>query len=134
MTPEQVREIVRRHRPRGWRVRESRHRYAVQSALAHWEKRTLYVPTLLDESALFLFLHECGHERQRHFHVDLPAHREEFEAEQYAIHVFRSEGIRLPKELLAAARARVREVIRKDEMRGVEIQLHVRKWAERCGR
>lgn len=35
---------------------------------------------------------------------------------------------------MAAARARVREVIRKDEMRGVEIQLHVRKWAERCGR
>jgi hypothetical protein len=126
-------EIVKRHRPRGWRVRESKHRFKVNSGLADHNRRTLYVPTLIDESALFLFLHECGHVKHRHFDSDVnqPIHRDEFEAEQYAIHVFKNEGIRLPRELLSRARERVRHWIAHDEKHGVPIQAHVRRWAER---
>jgi hypothetical protein len=95
LTTARIGEIVKRHRPRGWRVRESKHRFKVNSGLADHNRRTLYVPTLIDESALFVFLHECGHVKHRHFDSDVkqPIHRDEFEAEQYAIHVFKNEEL-----------------------------------------
>lgn len=131
LTHQQIGDIVKRHRPRGWRVRESKHRYTVQSALVNPVTRTLYVPSLIDESALFLFLHECGHVRHRHFEIAQPSHREEFEAEQYAVHIFKTEGIQLPRVVLSDARERVRRWIARDEKHDVPIQAHVRRWAER---
>lgn len=129
LTQDRIDGIVKRHRPRGWRVRESALRYKSQSALACPFKRTLYVPTLKDEGALFLFLHECGHVKHDHFKIVQPTHREEFEAEQFAVHVFTNEGIQIPRDVLSLARERVRLWIADDERKGVAIQAHVRRWA-----
>jgi len=133
LTQERINGVVHRHRPKGWRVRESKHRYAVSSAEAHYEKRTLYVPTICDKNSLFIFLHECGHVVSRHFHLDLTAHREEFEAERYAIHVFRNEGIPLPRSVLDEARSRIRGIINQDIRKGIRIQPHIARWAKHGG-
>lgn len=133
LAQDRIDAIVKRHRPKGWRVRESRHRYAVTSAEAHYEKRTLYVPTLCDTGSLFLFLHECGHVVSGHFHTSLPQHREEYEAERYAIHVFRNEGVPLSRNLLGEARSRVRGIINQDANRGIKIQPHIARWAKHGG-
>lgn len=130
---DRINEIVRRHRPRGWLVRQSKHRYAVSSAEAHYEKRTLYVPTVCDAGALFIFLHECGHVVSQHFHLELPTHREEYEAERYAMHVFRNEGIPLARAILNEARSRVRGIIDRDIRKGIKIQRHVARWAKHGG-
>jgi hypothetical protein len=130
LTADLIRQIVKRHKPRGWRVRESKHRYNVVSGSAHWDKRTLYVPTLKDAISLFVFLHECGHVHMRHFHLTQPDHRQEYEAELYAVHVFRSEGIPLSRSLLALAKERVKRVVEIDERHGIKIQAHVRRWAQ----
>ena len=39
-------ELVKRHRPIGWRVRQSEHRWTWSSATTSYKKRTMYVPTL----------------------------------------------------------------------------------------
>jgi hypothetical protein len=128
LTRERIDEIVKRYRPKGWRVRESKHRYKSRSALADPARRVFYVPTLCDANALFLFLHECGHVHLRHWHIKQPAHREEFEAERYAANTLRSEGIQLPRWILDDARTRVGMHIEDDERRGIAIQPHVRRW------
>lgn len=134
LTLERINEIVKRHRPRGWRVAQSKRRWDWSSASANWEKRTLYVPTLKDDDSLFLYLHEVGHIVRRHFHLDLPAHREEFEAEHFAVHVFRTEGIPVTKLIVSDARARLCSHIEADIKKGVPIQRHIARWANHKGK
>jgi hypothetical protein len=133
LTLERINEIVKRHRPRGWRVRQSRHRWEWSSARANSRTRTLSVPTLDDADSLFLYLHECGHVHQDHFKLTLPRHREEFEAERYALHVFRNEGIPVTKTILEDARVRVRKHIDFDIEHDVPIQPHIARWAKHNG-
>ena len=130
LTPERIREIVKRYRPKGWRVRESKHRWKWSSALASWERRTLYVPTLIDDDSLFLFLHEVGHVRSQHFHINLPHHREEFEAERFAVHIFRTEGIPVTKLILSDLRGRLCVAIERDIAKKIPIQPHIARWAK----
>lgn len=135
LTQERINEIVKRYRPRGWRVAQSRHRWTWSSAKAEPNKRVLYVPTLDDDDSLFIYLHECGHVVLKHFDNDLPAHREEFEAERFAVHVFRTEGLPVTKLILSDLRARLCTHIKADIKRGVTIQRHIARWAkQRCPR
>lgn len=132
LTKERIHDIVKRHRPRGWRIAESEHRWRWCSAEADDTKRILRVPTLKDDESLFLYLHEVGHVLQRHFTLrpPLPHHREEFEAERYAMYVFRTEGIKVTRTILEGARSRVNAAIERDERRGVKIQRQVLLWAQ----
>jgi hypothetical protein len=133
LTQERIDEIVKRYRPRGWRVSQSRHRWDWSSASANPARRTLYVPTLKDDDSLFLYLHEVGHIVLKHFDNDLPAHREEFEAERFAVHVFRTENIPVTKLILSDLRDRLCSHISADMKRGVKIQRHIARWAKhRC--
>ena len=137
LSQERINEIVKRYRPRGWRVRQSKYRWAWESAEAddgtkdgvRVRPRTISVPTLKDDDSLFLYLHECGHVHQGHFKLGLPKHREEFEAERYALHVFRNEGIPVTKAIMKAVRARLRGWIDYDIKRGVKVQHHIARWA-----
>ncbi len=133
LTQERINEIVKRHRPRGWRVRQSHHRWKWESAEADDVRRTLYVPTLKDDDSLFLYLHECGHVNQGHFKLKLPRHREEFEAERYALHVFRNEGIPVTKAIMKGVRSRLCGHIEYDIRRNVPIQRHIARWAQHNG-
>ena len=128
-----IRDIAKRHRPKGWRVQESRKRWASSSGSAHWEHRTLYVPTLCDLDGLFIYMHEVGHVKQNHFNLRLPAHREEYEAERYALHIFRNEGLPVTRDMLDTARSRLRGVIDRDIKHKVPIQRHIARWAKHGG-
>lgn len=141
LTQERINEIVKRHRPRGWRVRQSHHRWKWESAEAddgirngvRVGPRFIAVPTIIDDDSLFLYLHECGHVHQGHFKIKLPRHREEFEAERYALHVFRNEGIPVTKTIMKAVRTRLCAHIEYDIKRHVPIQRHIARWAKHNG-
>lgn len=133
LTQERINEIVKRHRPRGWRVLQSKYRWTWESAEADDKRRTIAVPTLKDDDSLFLYLHEVGHIVQNHFKLKLPRHREEFEAERFALHIFRNEGIPVTKAIMKAVRARLRGQIDYDIKRNVPIQHHIARWAKHNG-
>lgn len=132
VTTEKIAELVKRYRPRGWTVQQSRHRrqtlerYA--SGLADPNKRTLYVPPLVDLPGLQVFLHESGHVILKHFDNALHFHVVEFEAEKFAINVLRNENIRVPIDLISGARSRVRYWVERDEARGIPIKANIRRW------
>jgi hypothetical protein len=143
LTQERINEIVKRHRPRGWQVHQSAHRWRWESADAHDTRKIngkvvsthlLEVPTLKDDDSLFLYLHEVGHVVQGHFKLKLPRHREEFEAERFALHVFRNEGIPVTRHIMKALRARLCGSIQYDIKRGIPIQHHIARWAKHNGR
>lgn len=133
ITPEQLAVIAKRHRPKGWTVRYSKHRYHWCSAEANGDTRTIYAPVLKDVESLFLYLHEVGHVKQDHFNLKLPRHREEYEAERYALHILRVEGIPVKHEYIDTARARLRGSIDYDLRRKVKIQRHIARWAKHGG-
>jgi hypothetical protein len=141
LTQERIDEIVKRYRPRGWRVRQSKYRWNWESAEAddgvrngvRVKPRTISVPTLIDADSLFLYLHEVGHVTLGHFQHKLPRHREEFEAERFALHVFRSEGIPVTKKIMKGVRARLNVHIQYDIDHDVPIQHHIARWAKSNG-
>lgn len=133
LTQERIDEIVKRYRPRGYRVRQSRHRWKWESAEVCNKKKYIAVPTLKDDDSLFLYLHEVGHVKLDHFKVKLPKHREEFEAERFALHVFRSEGIPVTKAIMIGVRARLHAWINRDIKRGKPISRHILRWAKHSG-
>lgn len=131
LTQERINEIVKRYRPRGWRVLQSRHRWHWNSAASCTIKRTIYVPTLKDDDSLFLYLHEVGHVVKKHFELKPPHHREEFEAELYAIHIFRVEGLPITKYIRDTMRERLCSWITSDIKKNIPIQRHIARWAKR---
>ena len=133
LTQERINEIVKRHRPRGWRVAQSEHRWKWNSAASCNIKRILYVPTLkpdhrTDES-LFLYFHEVGHVVKKHFERKLPHHQEEFEAELFAVHIFKVEGIPLTKYIRDTIRERLCSWIGSDIKKGIPVERHIARWA-----
>lgn len=130
LTAERVREIAKRYRPRGYRISESRKRWRSNSAAVCNIKRIIYCPTLECDESLFLYLHEVGHVTKQHFARKLPAHREEFEAEQFAVHIFRVEGIPLTKYIRDTIRERLCSWIASDMKKNVPIERHIARWAK----
>ncbi|HEY5346830.1 MAG TPA: hypothetical protein VIJ72_01455 [Rhizomicrobium sp.] len=111
-----IREVVRRRRPRGWHVVERPpHNNAI--GMVTQTRHLIYVPPLVDEDALFVFLHEVGHIVNRHLHPgrplpgDAPSWQIEYEAESWAIAAMRAEGFAVSRRNLAAARQNVRHRI-----------------------
>lgn len=132
LSQEKIDEIVKRYRPRGWRVAQSEHRWRWNSAESDNAKRTLYVPTLRaghrSDESLFLYLHEVGHVVKKHFERELTHHREEFEAELFAVHIFRVEGIPVTKYIRETIRERLRGWIASDMKKDIPIERHIDRW------
>lgn len=105
---DKIRAVVKRHRPRGWRVRESKRRVATLTGEANWNKKTIYCPTLDTREGLFVFLHECGHIHFKHFQDALPITQEEYEADRYAISIMQIEGIQVPKTMVDISKHNLR--------------------------
>jgi len=127
-----IKTIVRKYRPKGWRVRESKRRSKSQSGLAVWKTKTLLVPVLEDGPSLFVFLHECGHVRLGHGTVPRPRHQEEYEAEKFAIHAMKVEGLSISPGVLNHAKINVWNRIAEDEAKGIKISKHILRWAKTC--
>lgn len=121
--------IVRMHKPRGWKVKQSRR----AGGLADGETKTIHVSYLHSRDALYYFLHECGHVHLEHFRhrQHIPNHVSEYEAEHYAIHTMRAWQIEPGAQLVAAARDYVAAFIRADREAGHEIDRKVERWAMR---
>jgi hypothetical protein len=109
-----IRTAAKRHKPRGWKVRERlpRHGCAGQAVAAG----IIYCPPLNNPDALYVYLHEVGHVVGKHIYPGVTTEAdkelgwlEEFEAEKYAIGAMRAEGFRVDRETLADARRYVAE-------------------------
>lgn len=110
-----IRDVVRRHRPDGWRIRE---RPALHGCDGQAEpcRRTIFCLPLIDTDALFVFLHETAHVRFGHVYPgratveDLDSTwLQEFEAEDYAIRTMRAEGFTVSRDNAQRARRYVRD-------------------------
>jgi hypothetical protein len=135
LTQERIDEIVKRYRPRGYTIKPTHHRWQWDTAEVCNKKRVIACPTLKDDESLFLFIHEVGHVTLGHFKHKLPRHKEEFEAERFALHVFRAEGIPVTKYIMNLVRLRLQGHIDYDLKRNIPILPHVARWARhRCYR
>lgn len=120
--------IVRRHKPRGWRIveREPGKKFFAVAAV---DLKTIFTVPVVDRHSLQIYLHEVGHIRYNHFKHGAASHIEEYEAERYAFAVMRHEGIAVPRKSLLRARSNVRNRIKEDQKRGIKIDPKVKRWS-----
>lgn len=117
-------DIARRYKPHGVKVRWRRK--GLYPAYAWFDRKMIYAPRPDTREGLFVYLHECAHFHLKHWHVDIPLARQEYEAEQWAISTMRREGLAVPRSMLAEAKTYVSECIKAD---GGKIERHVRRFA-----
>jgi hypothetical protein len=117
------REIAKRYKPHGVRVvwRRNIARYATRGSaypglIACAEPNT--------RTALYIFLHECGHFHLGHFRKDRPAFVEEYEAERWAQQTMRREGVAVPQEDIWDAKSYVAEFIKPGDV----VPHRIRRW------
>lgn len=148
--------IVKRHKPQGWVVRTKKlycDRAATYKVELLTKKRLtsplhtlaetcvfddgtkfIYIPKVVDEFTLQIVLHEFGHVRLGHLRADYkgsPSHKEEWEAERWAINVMRTEGVVVTKEVIRSMRRYLKRLLAQDEAKGKPIHRPVRKFVER---
>lgn len=144
--------LAEKYAPKGIRIRWKRGPKIMPAHAMLYEAEML-VPRPATRSALYVFLHECGHYHLKHFNPcdtesprlrlaytgngQLSRAQEEYEAEQWAIAIMRLEGIKVPKIMLRDAKRYVRQCLN-ESRRGVhhavgadETPNHVRKWVRR---
>lgn len=129
LSSEKIKGILDRYRPHGWRVLESKKRTC--TAEANFNKKLICVPRVTTRWRLWAYLHECGHVHLRHQHHDLHPHVEEYEACLYAFSIMKAEGVASTRTLRISARRYVREHIRRDKKKGLQIVSYVKRWAYR---
>ena len=120
-----VSQAVKRHLPRGWKVKwvrgrrhpEKRFFYSPDKGYVHGicdsEAKTIYCVPPTTPYNLCVFLHECGHAQMRHY---LMAYDDdtalcEFEAETYAIGAAHALGVTPPRRYILDAVRYVRNCI-----------------------
>lgn len=146
-------EIVKRYRPRGWRLvfsrRKSKYaddqrvllmrknapemeRNALTLAVADPNKKVIHAPYVVDEFTLAILLHEFGHVKLEHWgRGEAPSHRQEFEAEKWALNIMELEGVVVPAYVTRAAKRYIRRCIKEDKLKGEPIQPHVKRFAKK---
>lgn len=104
------RDIVKAHKPRGYKLVEGE----VPGGLAgQVSARTIMVQPIVDHLRLFVFLHECGHVHCHHMRQPqtMPAWREEYEADQYALRALRAAGLPMDRGYMYENKRALREII-----------------------
>lgn len=134
LTRERIADIVKRYRPRGWRVVERRAARAPQhiaGGQADFDKKTITVPPLDNVWGVAVFLHECGHVHLRHEYRQkrLANHIAEYEAEKFSLHIMQAEGIRRPAWIGVEAKRNVGTHVRLDRKAKVPIDRKVERWS-----
>jgi hypothetical protein len=107
-----MRSIMRKHKPKGWAVREhaagADGKFLLDGARLKgetwFEERVIHTVRVLDRYALAVFLHECGHAHMQHVKESDSSAQDEFEAEMYAVKAMRAAGLAVPKTYLEDAR------------------------------
>jgi hypothetical protein len=140
-------EILKRHKPKGWRVYHSARRLenalackamdekqkerpfgAGNLAVADPEQKTVRGPIVVCEYTLHIILHEFAHVALGHWGKGASfLHKEEFEADRLAMEWMRLDGIRVTPAIKYSSKRYVRDCIARDEASGVEIAAHIRR-------
>jgi hypothetical protein len=104
---------MRRHKPKGWTVREyapgadGRFRDVEDGGramgLADLDDHIIHCVRVTDRYSLAVYLHECGHAHMKHQTSDSSA-QDEYEAEIYAITALRAGGVSVPRGYLTSAK------------------------------
>jgi hypothetical protein len=134
LTAIQIDGIVRRHRPRGWRVHQ-RPPTATLWGQTDPHRRRIDCPPLDTRDGIFIFFHEVGHVRYRHDFYEAAhkgharPHVEEYEAERYAIAAMQNEKIPVPRGQLKRAKENVRDWIEKDRQKKFDIDPKIERWS-----
>ena len=128
LTRGRIAQLVKRYRPRGWSIKES-HRHRT-GGLVDGETRTITVPRLETVWGLHIFFHEIGHIYRDHFkRMSMCRHQEEYEAEIYALHLMRAEGIHIPAHIIKSCRENVRLRCQEDAAKFLRINCKIARWA-----
>jgi hypothetical protein len=119
--PARLVAIAKRYKPIGVRVRFKRGKKLgpAHAIILPDGVKEILSPRPTTREGLFYFLHECAHIVLRHWHVKLPRWQQEYEAEQWAISVFRREGIPVSRESLEQAKIYVGELVEAHMAKGL---------------
>lgn len=120
--PNHLLKIAKKWRPRGVTVRFRKDDYLIpaHATVLTDGSKEMYVPFPKSREALFIFLHECAHHHLGHLK---PGYREpmwqmEYEAEHWAMATMRTEGLHVPRSMIAEAKRYVAECAQHDIDRG----------------
>lgn len=143
-------DIIKRHRPRGWKVYYSKRRteIALQAknddeklrsrdglidcAITDFNTKTIRAPFVVDEYTLHILLHEFAHVKLKHITYvgqpepeALPYHKQEFEADEWAMTIMRLEGVKVTKAIKISSRRYIQYCIARDLKVGMPIHTHI---------
>lgn len=146
-------DIIKRHRPRGWKVYHSKRRTdialeakrkddlgqkregLINCAVADFGNKTIRAPRVQCEYTLHILLHEYAHVHLGHgaFPDDsekLPLHKQEYEADEWAMTIMKLEGVPVTKSIRVSSRRYVDHCITKDIKKGLPIHTHIARKAK----
>ncbi len=131
LTPARVQQIVKRWRPKGYRLIWDRRRRAKSfwhppTGLYNPSRRTIAMAPITNPDTLCAFLHECAHARLKHGHG--PVHLEEWEAEHSSLDRVRKYGYRVSLSYRLRTFVMLGRYIRLDRRNGVPIDPRVTRW------
>lgn len=139
-------DVLKRHKPKGWRVYHSVAR--TQSALevkalyergddpetlttlaiAYPEKKIIRGPHAVCEFTLHIVLHEFAHVKLEHWGIGASTlSKEEYEADRLAMEWMRLEGIPVTRVIRKSSRKYIRHCLKIDEAAGVAVPSHIRR-------
>ena len=144
--------VIKRHRPRGWRIyfgkrrteialaakdkdeRGVRRDGLIDCAYANFERRIIRSPHVGCEYTLQILLHEFAHVHLKHITYvgdpptkGIPLHKQEFEADRWSMEIMRMEGITVTKAIVLSHKRYLRRCIKLDKAAGVIIHKHIQK-------
>lgn len=121
------------HRPKGWSIKVGPAQQRGAGGLCDFDNRTIYIPLVVDDYTLFVFLHEVGHARL-HKNTVKPVYVQEYEAEMFASKALRAAGFRVTRHMTISGKRYVADEINRDRVLGREIDPKIRRWATRKSR
>jgi hypothetical protein len=120
---QKLRKIAARYLPAS--VTVSTRKIKGADGAAFFNSKRIYAPRVVDHRTLFIFLHECAHFHLGHHSDEIHSPQREFEAEKWAIHTMRSEGLTVSREIIRQAKINVADSITDS---GGKAAPHIKRW------
>lgn len=148
-------DLLKKHRPRGWRIYHSKRRTEkaleakasdergvqrarlIDCAYADFDKKIIRAPLAVCEYTLQIVLHEFAHVHLKHVTYvgedpsKNPLHVQEFEADRLSMEWMRMAGVPVTKAIKNSHKRYLRHCIGKDEAQAVTIRPHIKKRARK---
>lgn len=145
-------DIIKRHKPSGWRVCHSKRRTEIalaakakdeakikrdgliNCAVTDFDNKVIRAPHVGCEYTLQILLHEFAHVKLKHWTYvgdpptkGIPLHKQEFEADRWSMEIMRMEGVAVTAAIRLSHKRYIRHCIARDEASGVPIHDHIGK-------